>query len=200
MWHLGRGTELLDPQELLGRVGVCSGWHVADAGCGSLGHFVFPAAQMVGAEGKVYAIDVQRPALKALEKTARNFQRWNVHPIWSDLERVGSTRIPQASLDLVVLANTLHTAQDRPSMLQEIMRLLRPGGSVMIVEWNKQETPLGPPLNDRLAFEDLQAYLSEHPIRWTDQFEAGDHHHAAVFQKEEGEITPTILSVSHISL
>jgi ubiquinone/menaquinone biosynthesis C-methylase UbiE len=185
----------------LGKVGIRSGWHVADAGCGSLGHFVFPAARLVGAEGKVYAIDIQRPALHAIEKTARAFQLWNIHPIWSDLEQPGATRIPEASLDLVLLANTLHGSQNRSSMLQEVMRLLRPGGYLLIIEWNKEETPpLGPPLQDRLAFEDLETYLAPHPIQSSDQFAAGEYHQGALFQKEEGGVHPTVLSVSHISL
>ena len=64
------GNELINPFKVLERAGLQSGWSVADLGCGALGHFVFPAAQLVGGNGKVYAVDIQKTALKAIEKTA----------------------------------------------------------------------------------------------------------------------------------
>ena len=43
------GTELLNPHTLLERVGLRASMHVADLGCGVTGHFIVPAARVVGA-------------------------------------------------------------------------------------------------------------------------------------------------------
>lgn len=196
MWHLGRGTNLLDPTNILERVGVRSGWHVGDMGCGSLGHFVFPAAHLVGGEGRVYAVDIQRAALQAIQSAARAHQVWNVHPVWADLEVSEATPIRDESLDLTLISNTLYLASNRQGMINEVMRLLKPGGLLLVIEWKKEPTVLGPSLEERLSGDDIFGHLSGHPIPWMDQFEAGDHHQAFLFQKGYPEIiVPQILSM-----
>ena len=64
---LRSGTELINPFKLLERVGIGEGQRVADLGCGALGHFVFPAAQLVGGMGAVFAVDIQKGALEHVE-------------------------------------------------------------------------------------------------------------------------------------
>lgn len=64
------GKELINPFKVLECAGLRKGSHIADLGCGALGHFVFSAAQMTGGEGRVYAVDIDKTALKAIERAA----------------------------------------------------------------------------------------------------------------------------------
>lgn len=198
MWY--RGTELLHPEQILRDLGVRPGWSIGDFGCGSIGHFVFPAAHLVGGEGKVYAVDIQRPALKSIERGAHEAQLWNVYPVWSDLERPRATNIPEKSLDLALVCNTLHLVQDPAQVLEEAFRLTRPGGILLIIEWRKEPSVLGPPLEDRLSDEEIYQHINAqpHPIHWTDRFTAGMHHDGFVFQKGGFEnMEPDVISVSN---
>ena len=92
--ELRSGTELINPFKLLERVGIRAGAKVADLGCGALGHFVFPASQMVGPNGIVYAVDIQRDVLNQVEKAAKEEHLFNVKTIWSDIDVYNAARIP----------------------------------------------------------------------------------------------------------
>jgi ubiquinone/menaquinone biosynthesis C-methylase UbiE len=72
-----------------------------DIGCGP-GFFVFPASEIVGKDGKVYAIDTQQEMLDELKK--RNPQR-NVFILKSE-----ETRLPvdSATVDMTLMAFVLH--------------------------------------------------------------------------------------------
>ncbi|MCX6779720.1 MAG: hypothetical protein NT034_00885 [Candidatus Magasanikbacteria bacterium] len=60
------GTALIDPFEIFQKVGLSSGMRVADMGCGRTGHFVLPAARVVGEKGLVYAVDILKDVLQSL--------------------------------------------------------------------------------------------------------------------------------------
>ena len=83
------GTELLNPHTLLERVGLRASMHVADLGCGVTGHFIVPAARVGGAEGKAYAVDIQKSALAATESRAKLDGITNITSVWADIERLG---------------------------------------------------------------------------------------------------------------
>ena len=195
MWH--RGSELLDSPAILRRVGIRPGWHVADLGCGSLGHFVFPAARLVGGMGKVYAVDIQRPALKAIESSARAAQLWNIHPVWGDFERPRGTTLPDEIADLTVLSNALYLAKHPEAAVAEAMRLTQPGGFVLVIEWNPDSAVLGPALDQRISERAVSDHFAAHATQWSDRFDAGEHHYALLLQKSDGNGEPTVISVSN---
>ncbi len=56
------------PQRLIGPY-VKKGQVVADLGCGS-GYYTLPLAELVGPEGKVYAVDLGKTSIRTLEKRA----------------------------------------------------------------------------------------------------------------------------------
>ena len=59
------------PAEVFDALGVKSGDRVADIGCG-FGYFTFRLAARVGAEGKVYGVDIDREAItKVRERKER---------------------------------------------------------------------------------------------------------------------------------
>ncbi len=178
------GNELINPFKVLEACGVVHGFHVADLGCGALGHFVFPAAQMVGGEGKVYAVDVMKDVLRSIERIQRQEQFFNVYPVWSDVEVVGATRIPEASLDLAIIANNLFLSKSREHMITEALRLLKVGGRILLIEWKREKTPIGPDVEHRLAEHDARAYLKREELLYKGRFDAGEYHYALVAEKQ----------------
>lgn len=181
---LGRsGTELINPFKLLERVGIRAGQRVADLGCGALGHFVFPAAQLVGAEGVVYAVDIQRVVLEQVEKTAKQEQIFNIKCVWSDIDVLGATRIDEGSLDLTLLINNLYLSQNRPSLVKEIARLTASGQRVVIVEWKTSATPIGPPVHQRLDREEARKLVASPWLLFEDEFEAGPCHYGLIYRR-----------------
>ena len=190
-------TDVLNPFKLLERIGLRRGAWVADLGCGSTGHFVFPAAQMVGADGKVFAVDIRKIALQAIEKAARHEHFLNIETLWSDIEVVGAARIPDGSLDLTLVVDNLYLAENRAGLIQEAWRVTKPGGLLLCVEWMPGRTILGPSDDRRLPQTEAERLWAR--FGWIPQsaFEAGEFHYALVYQRAIGE---SRVKVGHVAL
>lgn len=179
------GTELINPFKLLERVGIRAGYRVADLGCGALGHLVFPAAQLVGPQGRVFAVDIQRRVLEQIEAVARAEQIFNIQTVWSDIDVYGATRIEDASLDLTLLVNNLYLSQNRPALLREMARLTRPHGRIVVAEWKTIATPIGPPTDQRIDAEESKKTLESPLLSLREEFEAGPYHYSLVYERTE---------------
>jgi ubiquinone/menaquinone biosynthesis C-methylase UbiE len=183
--YVRSGTELINPFKLLERVGVREGQRVADLGCGSLGHFVFPAAQLVGGSGVVYAVDIQRNVLEHIERLAKEQQFFNVVPVWSDIDVFRATRVEPASLDLTLLINNLYLSQNHESLMKEMARLTRPGGRIVVVEWKPGQSPIGPTPEHRIDPASAKKELTSPLIKLYDEFEAGEFHYGLIYLRTE---------------
>lgn len=177
------GTELINPFKLLERVGIREGQRVADLGCGALGHFVFPAAQLVGGKGIVYAVDIQRSVLEHVAKTAKDMQFFNVYPVWSDIDVFRATRIENGTLDLTLLINNLFLSQNRPQLVREMARLTKSGGRVVVVEWKTTSSPLGPAIEQRISAEDAKHLLETPLFKFVEEFDAGQYHYGLIYER-----------------
>ena len=129
------GTKLMDPIALLRECGVSSGARVADLGCGKVGQFVFPAAIIVGEDGMVYAADIQKTAVDAIQEAAAFRHLANVHSVWTDLEQYGMAHIPEGTIDVALMVTTLLHSKNREAMVNEAKRLIKPGGILIIIDW-----------------------------------------------------------------
>jgi ubiquinone/menaquinone biosynthesis C-methylase UbiE len=118
---------LRSPKEDLKLVGLGPDQVVLDYGCG-VGSYTIPAAQIVGPEGVVYALDKHPLAIQMVEKRAVQEGLTNVETIYSDLV----TGLPDASVDVVLLYDVLHAVPDQLALLQELGRVLKPGGILSV--------------------------------------------------------------------
>lgn len=178
MPYIPSGSEVINTVKTVERIGVKEGMTVADLGCGTQGHFVFPAARMVGARGKVYAVDILKSALSGVESRAKLEGATNVQTVWADIEFAGAVKIPEA--DVVMLINN----QPKERMLNEAARVTRRGGKIAVVDWKIGATPFGPPTKDRVTKEWVKDALARMRFRLVDEFEAGKYHFGLVFVKE----------------
>lgn len=195
MYH--SGNELINPFKTLERAGLAPGMFVADLGCGALGHFVFPAAQIVGGDGRVYAVDLDKRALRAIERTASYEQFWNIVPVWSDIEVVHAARIHDESLDLTIIANNLYLAKNRAGLVSEAFRLTKPGGRVLVIEWQACETVIGPAAEHRIESDTAKDVFHHPELALVDEFEPGDCHYALVYERHLRS-TPDVVHVNQI--
>lgn len=190
-------TDVLNPFKIFERIGLRRGAWVADLGCGSTGHFVFPAAQMVGADGKVFAVDIRKNALQSIEKAARHEHFWNIETVWSDIEVMGAARIPDASLDLTLVVDNLYLAEHRDGLIQEAWRVTKPGGTLLCIEWMPGKTLIGPAEDRRLPGQEADELWRRHGWAPIESFEAGAFHYALVYQRQVGE---SLVTVGHVAL
>lgn len=135
MAYIPTGKELIDPFALLEEAGIAKGMKVADFGCGTLGHYVFPAARLVGDEGKVYAVDILKSVLSGIESRMKMEGTTNVETLWGDLEREHGVRIDDGALDMGLLINNLFLSRQKEKMIEECVRMVRKGGAFVIADW-----------------------------------------------------------------
>ena len=183
MVYISGGNELIDAAKVFDRLGLKSGMQVADLGCGGAGHFVIPAARLVGSMGLAYAVDILKSALQSVASKDRLEGINNVKTVWSNLEVAGATNISAASLDMDFLINILFQSQNHQAIIQEATRLLKPKGSLLVIDWNKTPTPFGPPAVDRVAVEEIKTLAQKAGLKLTDEFAAGTYHFGLIFQK-----------------
>src|SRR5207247_4772933 len=60
-----------------------------------------------------------------------------------------------ASVDRFFICDTWHHIDDQAKYLALMRRMLRPGGQVAMIDFQKRELPVGPPLAMKIAREDL---------------------------------------------
>jgi ubiquinone/menaquinone biosynthesis C-methylase UbiE len=179
------GTELIDPARVLEHVDIRERMHVADLGCGALGHFVFPAARLVGPKGVVYAVDIQRDALDFVMRRAKEAKLDNIKPVWSDIDVYKAARIPDGELDITLLVNNLFLSQNRENLAKEIARLTKRGGKVVVIDWKMTATPIGPPLEKRVSKDEAKKMMSDKAFELVEEFEAGNAHYGLLFKRTD---------------
>lgn len=154
-----------DPRALWRRVGLAPGMTVVDVGAGT-GFYTFPAAERTGPDGRVFAVDRSRALVALVRARARARHLANVVAVGSRPDRIP---LRGGIADRVLLANVLHGLP--PSTIAEAVRLLRPGGQLIDVDWKRsfrRPGPDGPPVAHRLSPAAARAVLQRYglaPVR-----------------------------------
>jgi arsenite methyltransferase len=113
---------------LLGRVEP--GAVVLDLGCGA-GTDVLIAAQMAGPEGRVIGVDMTASMLERAAESAREMGLANVELRDSLIETLP---LDDASVDIVISNGVIDLVPDKDAVINEIDRVLRPGGRVQFAD------------------------------------------------------------------
>jgi ubiquinone/menaquinone biosynthesis C-methylase UbiE len=179
------GSELLDPKNILEKIGLEEGMTVADLGCGGMGYFTLQAAHLVGKSGKVFAVDILPFVLKNVEERAkaRSLDKI-IKTILSNLEILGATRIKDESLGVALLINIFFQTKKHENILREAVRLVKKGGKIVVIDWKKTASPFGPPVKNRVGAEEVKKLALKIGLKEKFGFEAGSYHYGIVFERE----------------
>ena len=145
----------LPVSDVIAGVRASSGLNIADIGAGT-GYFAIPLSRAVAPGGRVFAVDRQTEMLERLR--ARLERGDAVVLVHADAAK---TTLDDASVDVAFLANVWHELDDHDATLDEMARILKPGGRLAILDWRTDvpEAP-GPPREHRIASADVAARLS----------------------------------------
>ena len=170
-WH--------EPEMILDALGAQAGMVVADIGSGP-GFFTLPMATRVGPAGKVFAIDVEPQMLERLRERAAEAGVQNVEVLQSQED---SLPLPDGSIDAALMVNVLHESGKQATLLREVLRILRLGGSLVVVEWKKESSELGPPVEIRMGSSEVALLLQQAGYESIAPFPVGAHHHGSRARK-----------------
>ncbi|WP_211829744.1 methyltransferase domain-containing protein [Kistimonas asteriae] len=122
------GCGLIAPQQL-------KGCHILDLGSGS-GRDCFVLSRLVGEEGSVVGIDMTSEQLDVANRhidyhmDRYGYKQPNVRFLEGYLERLHELDLPDNSFDIIVSNCVINLSPDKPAVLREALRLLKPGGEL----------------------------------------------------------------------
>ncbi len=103
-----------------------AGETVLDLGSGG-GIDVLLSAKRVGPTGRAYGLDMTDEMLDLARHNAREAGATNVEFLKGDIEEVP---LPDGSVDVIISNCVINLSEDKPRVLREVFRVLRPGGRV----------------------------------------------------------------------
>jgi ubiquinone/menaquinone biosynthesis C-methylase UbiE len=169
---------------LLEALKVQPGDVVADIGCGN-GFYTLKLAKLVGPNGKVIAVDIQREMLEFLKEAAAAEGITNIDPV---LGTVIDPKLPAEKVDLVLLVDVYHEFSHPEQMLSAIRTSLKPTGRVALAEFRAEDpkVPIKP-----LHKMSKQQILKEFPpngFKLIEEFDKLPWQHLMFFQRDDTEV------------
>jgi ubiquinone/menaquinone biosynthesis C-methylase UbiE len=160
------------PKEVVQALGLGKSEVIADIGAGT-GYF---ARRFAPVAEKVYAVDIDEAVLK----TAADGAPPNLEVI---LAAADDPKLPDNSVDTVFFCDVLHHISNRPDYLKKLSRSLRPGGRVVIIDFQKKALPVGPPPSMKLSEQEVIAQMKEAGFTKTKSFDILPYQYFLVFNK-----------------
>lgn len=124
-----------NPDLAVSLLGLKPGMTVADIGAG-VGYYSIRFAAKVGPSGKVFATDLQPEMLRLLRKRLERDKIANIEPV---LGSETESKLPDRSVDMVVLVDVYHEFSEPRKMLASIRQALKPDGRLVLLEFRKED-------------------------------------------------------------
>lgn len=121
-------------QQTIDRLSLRPGDRILDVCCGS-GASAIPAAIRVGSNGQVLGIDLAESLLELARHKSQQQGLENIEFRYGDFENLG---LPSESFDAIVCVFGIFFVPDMIAAIQELWRMVRPGGKLAITSWGEQ--------------------------------------------------------------
>lgn len=160
---------ILPPSQVLNDIEIEAKTTWADIGCGT-GFFTLPLANKVQ---RVFAVDIRPEMLEDLSNSLAQLQISNVKVLQSD-----ESRFPLSNqlVDGILISLVLHEVDHPIEFFRELNRILKLGGRLVVIEWIKAAMEIGPPIDHRLAVEQIDdwavstGFTKTKSWQWSDKF------------------------------
>lgn len=171
-----------DPSHNISQLHLSPGQVVVDMGTGS-GHYAIWAAKAVAPNGRVVAIDIQRDLLGRLQKEAQKNHIRNLEVVSGDLETLRGTNLRDGFCDLAIASNILFMITNKKVFLEEVKRILKSRGRLLVVDWSGSFSSMGPHSNHVLYKDDCVKLVKAAGFEVEEEIHAGSHHYGIIFRK-----------------
>ncbi len=165
------------PHEVVNSLGIKEGESIADIGAGS-GYFAFRFARHVGENGRIYAVDINPDMILYMNRRLRDLQLKNVVTV---LSAPDDPLLPDRSIDRFFICETWHHIQDKAKYLALMKKMLKPGGQVIMIDFQKRTLPVGPPDEMKIAREDVIRQMQVNGFHLTKENTFLPYHYFLIF-------------------
>lgn len=166
----------LNPTHTLIRAGFRAGMTLCDIGAGT-GLFSFVAAEI--SKNDIYALEISEQMIELLAQRMleRNVKNLIIKKVDSDI-----LPLDDNCCDMAIMVTVLHEVDNKESMLREVKRILKQLGKLMIIEFHNRKTPMGPPVEQRLAQKHVEELCNRIGLHTLCQNSLGDNLYIEVFE------------------
>lgn len=165
------------PDLLLPALKIKAGDAVADIGAGT-GFYTRRLAKLVGEKGTVYAVEIQQEMLDLLTNKMAELKIHNVKPV---LGTVTDPKLPQASVDLILMVDVYHEFDFPYEMTAAMCRALKPGGRMVFVEFRGEDPKVPIKAVHKMTVAQVRKEMSLQPLQWQETIESLPWQHIIVF-------------------
>lgn len=158
----------LKPEITLKKIGLGESDVLCDIGAGS-GVFTIPAAKITN--NSVIALEISDELLEIIKEKAKSQNLSHISTIKVTDDQYD---IEEETVDFVILVTVLHEIEKKDALLSEIKRILKSTGKLAIIEFHKQQTPMGPPVSHRIGKEEVVTICGGYGFNVFDEFDLGD--------------------------
>lgn len=184
-WLIRNDRELQERCSLvLANLGLQRGMTVCDMGCGN-GFYSIPVARLIGETGQVLAVDIQPEMLELLRERMVQEQVSNITPI---LGSAWDPRLPEGTVDLVLMVDVYHEFSHPPEMLAAIRRSLAPGGVVVLVEFRAEDPNVPIKRLHKMSKRQVDEEMEANGYRRVREFDRLPWQHLLVYASDGGEL------------
>ena len=163
--------DALRPDEMWRALGSPAPDVIVEIGAGTGGLAARFAA--LAPDALIYAADIEPGMLQWMKDKRPEVSAGRIVPLLSEENHVPCD---DAVADIVYMVTLHHELEDPRAMYTEALRLLKPGGMLLVADWAPRRTPGGPPLHQRASAGEVMSMLedagfediAEHPeLPWT---------------------------------
>jgi len=129
--------------DVVRQLAIHDGGRVADVGCGA-GEVSVILSHVVGPRGRVSCEDIVDEKDWGLSRAKANLKKQHVKNAVVIRGTADDPKLPQRSLDAVLIVNAYHEMPQYQSMLRHIRESLKPGGRLVILDNNPHRTAQRP--------------------------------------------------------
>jgi ubiquinone/menaquinone biosynthesis C-methylase UbiE len=176
------GLKFINPRAVIDQLEIIVGMSVGDFGSGT-GYFTFPLADKVEQGGCVYALDILKEKLEAIESEAKILRLSNIVTKRANLELAGGSKMESDSLDWVFLVTMLFQNKNKKTVLDEAVRVLKKKGKILVVEWNTLDFSFGPKKELRVPKEEMLILSQDSGLSILREIEISDFHYGIILEK-----------------
>lgn len=154
---------------------------VADIGAGT-GYFSFRLAAAVP-RGRVYAVDIQPEMLDIIHKRIQRRSIDNVTPVTGESD---DPNLPAGKIDAVLLVDAYHEFAYPYEMMRGIVRALRPGGRVFLIEYRGEDASIPIKRLHKMTQQQAVREMNAAGLEWIETRDFLPTQHFMVFEKPKG--------------
>ncbi|MBN1635997.1 MAG: methyltransferase domain-containing protein [Deltaproteobacteria bacterium] len=126
--------KIVKVDKLLDEFGICPGQVIVDYGCGP-GSYIKRASELVGSQGRVYAVDIHALAIEAVKKRIRKENLINVTGVLAQGEH---RMLDDNCADIIYALDMFHMVKEPGTFLHELRRILKSSGVLFISDGHQK--------------------------------------------------------------